>query len=90
MNKGDLIDTIADSTGLSKADTGKALTAALDAITAELSESGSVSLVGFGTFGVRSRAARMGRNPQSGQPMQIRASNSPYFKAGKALKNAVN
>ncbi len=90
MNKSDLIDAIAESAGLSKADAGRALDAAVDAITGALKKGQSVSLVGFGTFSVRDRAARTGRNPRTGETIQIAASKNPAFKAGKALKDAVN
>ena len=90
MNKGDLIDAIAASTGLSKADAGRAVDATTSAIAGELAGGGSVALVGFGTFSVSHRAARMGRNPATGEAIQIRASNVPKFKAGKALKDACN
>ena len=90
MNKGDLIDAIAASTGLSKADAGRAIDATTSAIAGELSGGGSVSLVGFGTFSVSHRAARMGRNPATGASIHINASNVPKFKAGKALKEACN
>ena len=90
MNKGDLIDAIAASTGLSKADAGRAVDATTSAIAGELSSDGSVELVGFGTFSVSHRAARMGRNPATGEAIQIKASNVPKFKAGKALKDACN
>ena len=90
MNKGDLIDAIAASTGLSKADAGRAVDATTSAIEGELSGDGSVALVGFGTFSVSHRAARMGRNPATGEAIQIKASNVPKFKAGKGLKDACN
>ena len=90
MNKSDLVDAIADSAGLSKADAGRALDAVVDTITGALQSGDSVSLVGFGTFTVRDRAARTGRNPRTGQTIQIAASKNPAFKAGKALKDAVN
>ena len=90
MNKGDLISAVAAGTGLSKADAGRAIDATTSAIAGELSGSGSVSLVGFGTFSVSHRAARMGRNPATGESIQIKASNVPKFKAGKALKEACN
>ena len=90
MNKSDLIDQIADSAGLSKADAGRALDATVDAITSALKAGQSVSLVGFGTFTVRDRAARTGRNPRTGETIKIKASKNPAFKAGKALKDAVN
>ena len=90
MNKGDLISAVADGTGLSKADVGRAIDATTSAIAGELSDGGRVSLVGLGTFSVRHRAARMGRNPATGASIHINASNVPKFKAGKALKEACN
>ena len=90
MNKSDLIDAIADSAGLSKADAGRALDGFVDSITGALKAGDSVSLVGFGTFSVRDRAARTGRNPRTGETINIAASKNPAFKAGKALKDAVN
>ena len=90
MNKGDLIDAVAASTGSSKVDAGRAVDAVTSAIAGELGGGGSVSLVGFGTFSVSHRAARMGRNPATGEAIHINASNVPKFKAGKALKAACN
>jgi len=90
MNKGDLIDAVAEATGLSKADSTKAVDAVVNSITATLKQGDQVSLVGFGTFSVKHRAARAGRNPRTGETIQIAASNAPGFKAGKALKDAVN
>ena len=90
MNKSELIDAIAASADLSKASAGRALDAALDAITGALKDDDSVALVGFGTFSVKARAARTGRNPQTGETIQIAAAKVPAFKAGKALKDAVN
>ena len=90
MNKVDLISAVAAGTGLSKADAGRAIDATTSAIAGELSGGGSVSLVGFGTFSVSHRAARMGRNPATGESIHINASNVPKFKAGKALKEACN
>jgi len=90
MNKGDLISAVAAGTGLSKADAGRAIDATTSTIAGELSGGGSVSLVGFGTFSVSHRAARMGRNPATGASIHINASNVPKFKAGKALKEACN
>ncbi len=90
MNKNDLIDAIADEADLSKAAAGRALDAAIGAITGELKKGSSVSLVGFGTFSVKPRAARDGRNPRTGETIKIAASNNPGFKAGKGLKDAVN
>ena len=90
MNKSDLIDSIAASSGLSKADAGRALDAFVKSVTKALKKGQSVSLVGFGTFSVKRRAARTGRNPRTGETIKIKASNNPTFKAGKALKDAVN
>ncbi|WP_242108189.1 HU family DNA-binding protein [Luteimonas aquatica] len=90
MNKNDLVAHVADNAGLSKADAGKAVDAVLDGITSALKAGGTVALTGFGTFDVRSRAARTGRNPQTGETIQIAAAKNPGFKAGKALKDAVN
>ena len=90
MNKTDLIDAIASAADLSKADAGRALDAVVDSITDSLKKGDPVSLFGFGTFQVKPRAAREGRNPQTGATIQIAASNQPSFKAGKALKDAVN
>ena len=90
MNKSELIDAIAASADISKADAGRALDATLEAVTGALKKGDSVSLVGFGTFAVKERAAREGRNPQTGQTIQIAAAKVPGFNAGKALKDAVN
>jgi len=90
MNKGDLIDVVADDAGLSKADATRAVEAVINAVTKALKSDQQVSLVGFGTFVVKKRAARQGRNPRTGETIQIAASNVPGFKAGKALKDAVN
>ncbi len=90
MNKGELIEAVSGSSGLSRADTAKAVDALLSTISSTLAGGGDVSLVGFGTFRVKARAARMGRNPRTGESIQIRASNVPGFKAGKGLKDAVN
>jgi len=90
MNKSELIDAIAADSGLSKADAGRALDGFTAAITGALKDGDSVSMVGFGTFSVKHRAARSGRNPRTGDTIQIKASNNPSFKAGKALKDAVN
>ena len=89
MNKADLIDMVASETGSTKVDAAKALEAVVEAVTGALAKGDSVSLVGFGTFSVRHRAARDGRNPQTGAPMHIPASKVPGFKAGKALKDKV-
>lgn len=90
MNKGDLIEVISDDAGISKAEAGRAVDAIITAITKALKGGKQVSLVGFGTFGVKKRAARLGRNPRTGEEIQIRASKVPGFRAGKALKDAVN
>ncbi len=90
MNKSDLIEAVAKKTDLSKADAGRAIDAVFDSITAALRKGDKVSLVGFGTFGVRKRAARKGRNPKTGATIQIKAGKTPGFKSGKALKDAVN
>lgn len=90
MNKSELIDSIATSSDISKAAAGRALDAALDTITNTLKGGDQVVLVGFGTFQVKDRAARVGRNPQTGEAIQIKAARVPSFKAGKALKEAVN
>jgi len=90
VNKSELIDAIAAAADISKADAGRALDATVDAITKALKGGDSVSLVGFGTFAVKKRAEREGRNPQTGQTIKIAAANVPGFKAGKALKDAVN
>ena len=90
MNKSELIDAIASGSGLSKADAGRALDGFTSAITNALKDGGSVSMVGFGTFSVKHREARTGRNPRTGESIKIKASNNPSFKAGKALKDAVN
>ena len=87
MNKTELVAAMADAAGLSKKDAVKAFT---DVVAEELKKDGKVQLVGFGTFEVSSRAAREGRNPQSGAPMKIAASKAPKFKAGKALKDMLN
>ena len=90
MNKSDLIEAIALSADISKAAAGRALEATVDSITEALQAGDQVALVGFGTFQVKDRAARSGRNPQTGETIQIKASKVPGFKAGKALKDAVN
>ncbi len=90
MNKSDLVDAIATSAGLTKADSGRAVDAFVGSVTSALQGGDSVSLIGFGTFTVRDRAARMGRNPRTGAAIHIAASKNPAFKAGKALKDAVN
>ncbi|NVJ66565.1 MAG: DNA-binding protein HU-beta [Gammaproteobacteria bacterium] len=90
MNKSELIDAIAAGSDISKAAAGRALDSMIGAITESLQKGESVSLVGFGTFSVKERAARTGRNPQTGETIQIKAAKVPGFKAGKALKDAVN
>ena len=90
MNKTELVAAIAEEAGLSKKDAEKALKAFTDIVAAELKKGEKIQLVGFGTFEVSERAAREGRNPQTGEAMTIEASKSPKFKAGKALKDAIN
>lgn len=90
MNKSELIDQIAKGAGLSKASAGRALDAATSAIAKALKKGDMVTLIGFGTFYVGKRAARNGRNPRTGATIKIKAANSPKFRAGKALKDAVN
>ena len=90
MNKTDLVASVANATGMSKADAGNAVESVFDAISSALSGGGEVRLVGFGTFRVSHRKATQGRNPRTGETIQIMASKQPKFKAGKALKEAVN
>ncbi len=90
MNKSELIDAIASGADISKASAGRALDAMVDTITESLRKGDPVALVGFGTFSVKDRAARQGRNPQTGATIQIAAAKVPGFKAGKGLKDAVN
>lgn len=90
MNKTELIEAIAASADLPKAAAGRALDAMVDAITAALKNNDQVVLVGFGSFVVKDRAARTGRNPQTGNPIEIAAAKIPSFRPGKALKDAVN
>lgn len=90
MNKNDLVAAVADSSDLSKADAAKAVDAVFDSITGSLQGGGEVRLVGFGTFSVANRKASTGRNPRTGEAIQIPASKQPKFKAGKGLKDAVN
>ena len=90
MNKSELIEAIAASADISKAAETRALDAMVESVTESLKQGESVSLVGFGTFTIKERAARTGRNPQTGQPIEISAAKVPSFKAGKALKDAVN
>lgn len=89
MTKQDIIDTLASKVGLTKADADRAVNAVIDSISDALARGEKVTVTGFGTFEVRQRAARMGRNPQTGAPLHIAASKSPAFKAGKGLKDAV-
>ncbi|HEX7804331.1 MULTISPECIES: HU family DNA-binding protein [Pseudoxanthomonas] len=90
MNKTELIDHVAESADLSKADAARAVDAVISSVTKALKKGDSVTVVGFGTFQVRERAARTGRNPKTGDTINIAASKNPAFKAGKALKDAVN
>lgn len=90
MNKQDLSSSVADSTGLTKSDANRAVDAVLDVITATLKKGGEIRLAGFGTFRVAKRAARTGRNPQTGAAINIPASKQPKFSAGKSLKDVVN
>lgn len=89
MTKYDVIAKVADKAGMTKVDAGKAMDAVVDVVMAALKKGEKVTWTGFGTFEVRSRAARMGRNPQTGAPLHIPASKTPAFKAGKGLKDAV-
>ena len=90
MNKSDLIDAVASEADVSKAEAARVVDAVIDSITRALKKGDTVTLVGFGTFQVRERAARSGRNPKTGETIKIDASKNPAFKAGKALKDAVN
>ncbi|RKZ87732.1 MAG: DNA-binding protein HU [Candidatus Parabeggiatoa sp. nov. 1] len=90
MNKSELIQAVADSTELPKATAGKAVDAIIENIKNSLADGDPVTLVGFGTFTVRERAARVGRNPRTGERLDIKAANVPVFKPGKAFKDAVN
>ena len=90
MNKTELIAAVAEASGLTKKDAEKALKAFTDVVAEELKNGGKVQVVGFGTFEVSERAEREGRNPQTGETMTIAASKAPKFKAGKALKDAIN
>lgn len=90
MNKTELVAAMAEKAELSKKDAEAALKAFTDTVADELKKGGKIQLVGFGTFEVSERAAREGRNPQTGAPMKIAASKAPKFKAGKALKDAIN
>ena len=90
MNKAELIEAVAESAEMTKAEASRAIDAVVSSITAAMQKQDDVSLIGFGTFTVRERAARAGRNPQTGETIQIAAAKVPAFKAGKALKDAVN
>lgn len=89
MNKSELIDAISESSGLTKADAGRALDGFTNAVTAALSKGDSVTLVGFGTFAIKERAERIGRNPQTGREITIAAAKTVKFKAGKSLTDTV-
>ncbi len=90
MNKQELIGTVSETTGLNRADASKAVEGVFDAISSALKRGDEVRLVGFGTFTVSKRKASTGRNPRTGEPMQIKASSQPKFRAGKGLKDLVN
>lgn len=90
MNKNDLVAAVADSSEMSKADAAKAVDSVFEAISGALAKKEEVRLVGFGTFSVAHRKASTGRNPRTGESIQIKASNQPKFKAGKGLKDSVN
>jgi len=89
MNKTDLVAAVAEKSDLTKANAGRAVDAVLDAITEGLKSGNTITLLGFGTFSVKERAARTGRNPQTGATIEIKASSVPTFKAGKGLKDAL-
>ena len=90
MNKNDLISSVAEASGLTKADAGRAVDGVFDSIASALSSGDDVRIVGFGSFSVANRAASTGRNPRTGEEIQIPASKQPKFKAGAPLKRAVN
>ena len=90
MNKSELIESVAAKSGLTKADSERAVKSFIETVTDTLKGGDQVTLIGFGTFLVRERKARQGRNPRTGETIQIKAANNPAFKAGKALKDAVN
>ena len=90
MNKNDLISSVAEASGLTKADAGRAVDGVFDSIASALSSGDDVRIVGFGSFSVANRAASTGRNPRTGEEIQIPASKQPKFKAGAPLKDAVN
>ena len=90
MNKSELVQAVADAADIPKATAAKSIDATIESIKDALAEGDSVTLIGFGTFTVRERAARVGRNPRTGERLDIKAANVPVFKPGKALKDAVN
>lgn len=90
MNKNELVTSMAEKTGMKKTEVEKVLKAFIDTVTDELKKGEKIQLVGFGTFEVSERAAREGRNPRTGETMPIAATKAPKFKAGKALKDAIN
>jgi DNA-binding protein HU-beta len=90
MNKNDLVDAVAERTGLARSDAARAIEAVLGAVTDALKAGDTVALSGFGSFVAKTRAARTGRNPRTGEALSIPASRAPAFKAGKALKDALN
>lgn len=89
MNKAEFLESVSDKSGLTKADAGRALDAMIETISKALKKGDTVSLIGFGTFSVKKRAARTGRNPATGETIRIAASKTPSFKAGKAFKDAI-
>ena len=90
MNKAEFISAVSDAAGLTKVEGGRAVEAIIETVKKALKKGDTISLVGFGTFIVRKRAARLGRNPRTGAQIKIKASKNPSFKAGKALKDAIN
>ena len=90
MNKGELVEAVAKEAGISKADSARAIDAVISTISGTLRRGDSVSLIGFGTFQVKKRSARTGRNPRTGETIKIKASKVPSFKAGKGLKDTIN
>ena len=90
MNKADFVTAVSDASGLTKVDAAKAVEGIIKVVEKALKKGDTISLVGFGTFAVRKRAARTGRNPRTGATIKIKASKIPAFKAGKALKEAIN
>lgn len=90
MNKGEFVSSVADAAEMTKADAERAVEAVFNVVKKALKSGDSISLVGFGTFSVRKRAARTGRNPRTGESIKIKASKVPAFKAGKGLKDAIN